>query len=75
MTEKEVRRMLHEHAVKSVEVITTAENIYLVLINHKPIKLVRGDVRTFARLDTAAGFLKRLGVYIYTTHLIPRVDA
>jgi len=62
MLEREIKLLLDENAVRSVEVAGSPSTTYTILINGKTVKSARRETRRFAKLDTVAAFLLKLGV-------------
>ena len=77
MIERDLKLLLEEDAVRSVCVVlmsevgatTYSEHSYQVLINGKPLRTARCEVRRFAKLDTVASFMLKLGITDFSVSL------
>lgn len=62
MLEREIKLLLDENAIREVVVAGSPVAGYTVLINGKTVKSSRRETRQFAKLDTVAAFLLKLGL-------------
>mgnify|MGYP001560615668 CR=1 FL=1 len=62
MLEREIKLLLDENAIRSVAVAGSPSTAYTILINGRTVKSARRETRRFAKLDTVAAFLFKLGL-------------
>jgi sulfur carrier protein ThiS len=62
MLEREIKLLLDENAIREVVVGGSPLAGYTLLINGKTVKSSRRETRQFAKLDTVAAFLLKLGL-------------
>jgi hypothetical protein len=62
MLERELRLLIEENAIKEVVALRQPGGGYLVEINGRTLKSARREVRRFAKLDTVAELLYKLGI-------------
>jgi hypothetical protein len=62
MLEREIKLLLDENAIREVLLVGSPLAGYTLLINGKTVKSSRREIRQFAKLDTVAAFLLKLGL-------------
>ncbi len=62
MLEREIELLLDENAIRSVAVAGSPSTACTILINGGTVKSARHETRRFAKLDTVAAFLFKLGL-------------
>lgn len=62
MLEREIKLLLDENAIREVIVVGSPWGPYTILVNGKTVKSARRETRQFAKLDTVAAFLLKLGL-------------
>lgn len=71
MLEREIKLLLDENAVRKVLLVGTPLEGYTLLINGKTVKSSRRETRQFAKLDTVAAFLLKLGLTKFSVVMAP----
>jgi hypothetical protein len=69
MLERDIKLLLDENAVREVVAAGFPEGGYVILINGKTVKSARRETRRFARLDTVAAFLAKLGLTKFSVEI------
>ena len=69
MLEREIKLLLDENAIRTVVVAGSPSTNYTILINGRTVKSNRRETRQFAKLDTVAVFLLKLGLNNFSVAL------
>lgn len=70
MTERELKLLLNAHALKHIQVsYAIMAKGYMIVADGNPLETSRRESRQFKTLDTAAGFLFKIGMADYAVKL------
>jgi hypothetical protein len=70
MLEREIKLLLDENAIREVLLVGSPLAGYTLLINGKTVKSSRREIRQFAKLDTVASFLLKLGLTRFSVVIV-----
>jgi hypothetical protein len=70
MLEREIKLLLDENAIREVLLVGSPLAGYTLLINGKTVKSSRREIRQFAKLDTVAAFLLKIGLTKFSVAIV-----